>query len=203
MTRLALILATLLVGASALAGPAAAADYPPDAQGVEVSRDSVRPGETVLVVGGGFCPNSLVTVWLVSRDSQRAQSSRKGRRLAVGKVRASAAGTVRRRVRIPRRTRPGLYRLALVGRGSDCRSSRRIAAPLRVKGKGRDATEPSAPQDEAAAGDPAGGSEPPASASGGANVGPLPFTGLQLILLAVAGAALLAVGVGLRRRVRV
>jgi len=43
---------------------------------------------------------------------------------------------------------------------------------------------------------------PPSAASGSSTVGVLPFTGMQLLLIAVAGSALIGTGLLLRRSVR-
>lgn len=84
-------------------GPAANNQYPPSACGLALGRSQVRPGEALSVSGGGFRPNSAVTI--VFRSAP----------VTLGSATTDASGAFTTTVTIPADATPGTHTIAATG----------------------------------------------------------------------------------------
>lgn len=99
--RGALFLCGLLT--AAVAGPAAAQQYPPSEGALAISTSEAAPGEPVTLSGDGFAPGSDITITFESTP------------VVVGTTRADATGRFTTQVRIPLDATPGMHTLRAIG----------------------------------------------------------------------------------------
>lgn len=174
--RPAILAVSLLVSLTtclALTGPALGQDYPPGKSAPSVTQTVVEPGGTIGVRFPGFCARRTITISL----------ERGGFKQRVTDVIANGAGDVSVRVRIPAGTASGAYLVVARGLATDCVHPKVSHVGIEVDPPGTAA---------------AGGA--PTSVTGStAPAGGLPLTGLDLGVLLLAGAVVLAAGLLLRR----
>ncbi|MBW3614449.1 MAG: LPXTG cell wall anchor domain-containing protein [Actinobacteria bacterium] len=117
--RLALTLAGALVALLSLAGVASAQQYPTQQGTLQTNQTAARPGEPITVSGGGFAPNSTVTI---NFDTQ-----------VLGTTTTRPAGDFTTTVTIPANATPGAHTLAAVGTGANG-APRRLTSTVQVLG---------------------------------------------------------------------
>jgi hypothetical protein len=156
----------------ALSNVALAQQYPPSSGGLAVSTSEASPGAEVTISGGGYAPNSDVTVTFESVP------------VVLAVVRADASGQFSARVRIPVDATPGTHTLRATGVDAQGRP-RVLSATINVTGG-------QAPP----AGTTSGGG---AGSHRGALVRTGPAT---VVPVSIAGAALIAAGALLLLQVR-
>lgn len=175
---LAVVAAALLLLAAALQAPSALAQYPLTSGTLSVSGASgpLEPGESVLLSGGGFRPGAEVEIWLNSDP------------IFISAVNASATGAIDVSVQIPTNAPAGRHTLEARG-AAPGGGTLVLRAPVVI-----------AASDSAGSGGAADNEkrlfQPGSSdASSGSPVdGQLPFTGLPVLAVVGAGAALLIAG---------
>lgn len=103
---------------------AALAQYPPTAGDLVLDKTVVEPGEAVRVSGGGFCPNTQVTVTLIPNS---------GSPRTLATFTTDAQGNFIGTVNIPTDAAVGRYTLQSSGQSSDCVAARVLSANLTVR----------------------------------------------------------------------
>lgn len=106
----------------ALSDSVLAQQYPPSSGGLTVSASDVSPGAEVTVSGGGYGPNSEVTITFESAP------------VVLGVVRVDASGQFTTRVRIPVDATPGTHTLRATGAGAQG-GPRVLTATINVVGR--------------------------------------------------------------------
>jgi hypothetical protein len=150
----------------------------------------VPPGAVVALAGGGFAPGAEVQIWLFSDPVQLATVS------------ASDAGAIDVRVEIPAGTPGGRHTLEARGSAPGGGTVVLRAPVVVAQTAADDGDETDGVGAEQGQGSGSGSGSESASASAAdaqpttttADGGSLPFTGLPLVLVALAGAALLLAG---------
>lgn len=117
----------------AVPNTALAQQYPPSSAELTVSTAEVSPGDEITVAGGGFAPNSDVTITFESAP------------VVLAVVRADAAGQFTARVRIPADATPGIHTLRATGVDPQGRP-RVLTSTITVRGAQAGPTAPTAPR---------------------------------------------------------
>lgn len=117
--RFALTFAGVFVTLVSLAGTAYAQQYPAETGNLQTDKTAVRPGEPITVTGGGFAPNSTVTIIF---DTQ-----------VLGTTVTRPEGTFSTTVTIPANATPGRHTLAAVGTAPNG-AARRLTSSVEVLG---------------------------------------------------------------------